>query len=83
MLPAASTTFIPVHPCERISSIQRSLVTKEGVILQKYVIHGGHPLFGEIEISGAKNAAVAITPPPPGGWLLPILKIFLRSATSP
>ena len=41
---------------------QRSLVTKEGVILQKYVIHGGHPLFGEIEISGAKNAAVAIIP---------------------
>ncbi|MDY4953939.1 MAG: UDP-N-acetylglucosamine 1-carboxyvinyltransferase [Candidatus Onthomonas sp.] len=30
--------------------------------MQKYVIHGGHPLFGEIEISGAKNAAVAIIP---------------------
>lgn len=26
------------------------------------MIHGGHPLFGEIEISGAKNAAVAIIP---------------------
>ena len=35
---------------------------KEGAILQKYIIHGGHPLFGEIEISGAKNAAVAIIP---------------------
>jgi UDP-N-acetylglucosamine 1-carboxyvinyltransferase len=30
--------------------------------LYKYVIHGGKPLFGEIEISGAKNAAVAIIP---------------------
>ena len=35
---------------------------KEGAILRKYIIHGGHPLFGEIEISGAKNAAVAIIP---------------------
>jgi UDP-N-acetylglucosamine 1-carboxyvinyltransferase len=30
--------------------------------LTKYVIHGGKPLSGEIEISGAKNAAVAIIP---------------------
>lgn len=30
--------------------------------MYKYVIHGGKPLFGEIEISGAKNAAVAILP---------------------
>ena len=30
--------------------------------LYKYVIHGGKPLFGEIEISGAKNAAVGILP---------------------
>ncbi len=28
----------------------------------KYVINGGHPLFGDVEISGAKNAAVAILP---------------------
>ena len=28
----------------------------------KYVVHGGKPLYGEIEISGAKNAAVAIIP---------------------
>lgn len=34
----------------------------EGVGLTKYVIHGGTPLHGEIEISGAKNAAVAIIP---------------------
>jgi UDP-N-acetylglucosamine 1-carboxyvinyltransferase len=31
-------------------------------ILNKYIIHGGHPLYGEITISGAKNAAVAIIP---------------------
>ena len=30
--------------------------------MTKYVIHGGKPLFGEISISGAKNAAVAIIP---------------------
>ncbi len=30
--------------------------------MQKYVITGGHPLHGEVRISGAKNAAVAIIP---------------------
>ncbi len=35
---------------------------KDGVILDKYVIKGGRQLFGEVEISGAKNAAVAIIP---------------------
>jgi len=30
--------------------------------LSQYVIQGGRPLFGEITISGAKNAAVAIIP---------------------
>jgi len=30
--------------------------------LDKYVIKGGKPLYGEVEISGAKNAAVAIIP---------------------
>ena len=30
--------------------------------MEKYVIHGGKPLHGEVEISGAKNAAVAIIP---------------------
>ena len=34
----------------------------EGAVLTKYVIHGGKPLYGDIEISGAKNAAVAIIP---------------------
>ena len=28
----------------------------------KYIVEGGKPLFGEVEISGAKNAAVAIIP---------------------
>ena len=31
-------------------------------LLEKYVIHGGKPLNGEVEVSGAKNAAVAIIP---------------------
>ena len=30
--------------------------------MTKYVINGGKPLYGEIDISGAKNAAVAIIP---------------------
>ncbi|MCL2343347.1 MAG: UDP-N-acetylglucosamine 1-carboxyvinyltransferase [Firmicutes bacterium] len=30
--------------------------------MEKYIIKGGHKLQGEIEISGAKNAAVAIIP---------------------
>ena len=30
--------------------------------MTKYVIEGGRPLYGSIEISGAKNAAVAILP---------------------
>lgn len=30
--------------------------------MNKYIINGGKPLYGEVEISGAKNAAVAIIP---------------------
>ena len=30
--------------------------------MNKYVIRGGRPLFGEVTISGAKNAAVGIIP---------------------
>ena len=30
--------------------------------MEKYIVHGGTPLKGEIEISGAKNAAVAMIP---------------------
>lgn len=30
--------------------------------MDKYIIRGGNPLYGEVEISGAKNAAVAIIP---------------------
>ena len=35
---------------------------KEEIFLEKLVIHGGNRLTGEVEISGAKNAAVAIIP---------------------
>ena len=30
--------------------------------MTKYIVQGGHPLFGDVRISGAKNAAVAIIP---------------------
>ena len=35
---------------------------KEGKDLENFVIKGGKELFGEVNISGAKNAAVAIIP---------------------
>ena len=34
----------------------------KGVTLDKYIVKGGKKLYGEVEISGAKNAAVAIIP---------------------
>lgn len=44
-------------------SIPRALCPEiEGVVLAKYVIRGGNPLHGEVDISGAKNAALAIIP---------------------
>lgn len=39
-----------------------NLFEKRLHILNKYIIRGGRPLFGEVTISGAKNAAVAIIP---------------------
>ena len=38
------------------------LRTLRGAALKKYVIHGGRPLYGKVNISGAKNAAVGIIP---------------------
>lgn len=35
---------------------------KEGRNLENFVINGGKELFGEVNISGAKNASVAIIP---------------------
>lgn len=49
----------------QISSDLRSGYKNHGkvsALLEKFVIRGGKPLHGEIEISGAKNAAVAILP---------------------
>ena len=34
----------------------------ESAVLNKFVVNGGKPLNGEVTISGAKNAAVAIIP---------------------
>ena len=39
-----------------------NLLTLRGAALKKYVIHGGRPLYGKVNISGAKNAAVGIIP---------------------
>ena len=37
-------------------------ITRRGLSLARYEIHGGKPLNGSVTISGAKNAAVAILP---------------------
>ena len=37
-------------------------IYRTGEILDRYLIQGGIPLKGTVEISGAKNAAVAIIP---------------------
>lgn len=39
-----------------------SMIYKESAALEKFIVEGGARLQGEVEISGAKNAAVAIIP---------------------
>ena len=46
----------------RVPPQKKAPFEKRVSTLTKYVVQGGHPLFGEVEISGAKNAAVAIIP---------------------
>ena len=46
----------------RCSNGQLGAQKKGETKLDKFVIHGGHRLTGEIEVSGAKNAAVALIP---------------------
>ena len=51
--------------------------------MTKYIIRGGRPLHGEIEISGAKNAAVGERPPflpTLLEWFLSALKLVLMMA---
>lgn len=43
-------------------SAQQAALGLECTILDKFVIKGGHKLYGTVNISGAKNAAVAIIP---------------------
>ena len=50
--------------------------------MEKYVIHGGNKLNGTINISGAKNAALAIIPAALFARENVALKTFLTSATS-
>ena len=38
----------------------QDIVPKHGVKMEQYVIKGGNPLVGEVEIGGAKNAALPI-----------------------
>ena len=38
------------------------VMTKEPFVVEKYIVRGGKPLHGTVQISGAKNAASAIIP---------------------
>ncbi len=49
--------------------------------MTKYIVQGGHPLFGEVRISGAKNAASPSFPPPFWSTVSAASKIFPRSPT--
>ena len=40
--------------------IDCNISDNRGAVMEQYVIKGGNPLVGEVEISGAKNAALAI-----------------------
>ena len=51
-----------LHMAQAISLIVSKLWKRGCSHLTKYLIHGGNPLHGTIQISGAKNAAVAIIP---------------------
>ena len=61
--------FIPVQRCYNntgsVELLKREITClKKGEfgILEKFVVRGGTPLVGEVTVSGAKNAAVAILP---------------------
>ena len=60
-LPGRETT-LPLPALAALPANGAREKEKEGAILTKYVIRGGNPLHGEVDISGAKNAAVAILP---------------------
>ena len=51
-----------LHMANAISSIEAKAWKRGCSFLTKYLIRGGNPLHGSIQISGAKNAAVAIIP---------------------
>lgn len=46
----------------RARNIKTETYKRGELYLENFVINGGHELFGEVNISGAKNAAVAIIP---------------------
>jgi len=53
--------FYDIVPYECIS-VLNNMINMGGIVLEKLVITGNTPLKGEVVISGAKNAAVAIIP---------------------
>lgn len=55
----------------------------ECTVLDKYVINGGRRLSGEVSVSGAKNAAVAIIPAVVLADGPCRIEIYRTSATSP
>ena len=55
-----SRTVFGVFYCIRNSPFED--IEEGATLTKKYLIRGGNPLHGSVEISGAKNAAVAILP---------------------
>ena len=60
--PRGYTTYSDFYFIEIYIRVSEKQNGKRRFDLEKLVIHGGNRLFGEVEISGAKNAAVAIIP---------------------
>ena len=48
--------------CFQLADISAVVLYRREYNLEKFIIKGGRRLHGEVEISGAKNAAVAIIP---------------------
>lgn len=57
---AASGRFPEIGMPELHGTIQHKSVMHNEVNMEQYVVEGGNPLVGEVEIGGAKNAALAI-----------------------
>ncbi len=59
MLPQGASDWTYKVFCVKVFAYFKS-VTIKGLFMEQYLIHGGNSLVGEVEIGGAKNAALPI-----------------------